>query len=634
VPDGSSHPFLNKDQIGTDPTSFDWFNSGLIPGPPPESRTVVSQELPPPLSPEQSASLTANIVRGEHDEIVAAARWAEKMAAKALEDAVQNVRHDSKPPTRDSADPLDQVAADWAASVDADEQVIHAFLGIDDPVGREAEELFTEIAVDVELNAFLEGLPADQLAQGELAALSAFDNALASGADAEEALSAAIRAAESGGQPQYGTPPPLPSSLRGTVNDPQGVLSVQSDSELAAPESRGRDPQDTESRQSIEPAPYVAPPPPLVLSGLAGLGIGGTVLADPAFGFGFTFSYDAIPLFRPGAKALSQTERNDPTTETTSETETDNSVPGSSSSELLFGTSQAEVLGAREGNDYVYTDLPTNYDSSVHSIASPLTNPVFSASSGNDIAAAGAGDDSIWGGAGDDQLHGDVPDTGDALYSEFSFPLGLTTSGNDYIDGGAGDDTLYGGGGADELYGGTGDDSIDAGDGVDRLYGGAGADSLFGYAGDDIISGGDGSDTLAGGVGADTFEFAGGSGAGAFDHARSLGTDTISDYSAADNDTFALSDADFGLGNGGTLTDGTDYFETTSVTLSGSAQDFSGGVANAGLVIVGANTGSDGVQVYYTDNAAQMTNLNSYQIADIVSANASDFEAADFLLQT
>lgn len=633
MPDGSSHPFLTKDQIGTDPTTFDWLGGGLIPGPSPESRTVVSQELPPPLSPEQSANLTANIVHGEHEEIVAAARWAEKTAVRALEEAVSYVRQETAPPKRDSADPIDQVAADWAASVDADEQIIHAFLGIDDPVGREAEELFTEIAVDVELNAFLESLSEDQLAQGELAALSAFDNALALGADAEEALSAAIRAAESGNDYEQGAPPPLP------VTSPafQGPLNLRPGSDFA---TQSRENNTTDTRQSerdpgsaTEPAPYVAPPPPLVLAGVTGLGVGGTLLADPAFGFGFSFTFDAIPLFKPGANTLSQIERNDPVT-TTTETETDNSVLGSSSAELLVGTSLAEVLGAREGNDYVYTDLPTNYDSATHSIGSPLTNPTFSASSGNDIAAAGAGDDSIWGGAGDDQLHGDVPEASDALYGEFSFPLGLTASGDDYIDGGAGDDSLWGGGGADQLYGDIGADNLDGGDGADKLYGGAGTDSLFGYAGDDIISGGEGTDTLAGGAGADSFEFAGGSGASAFDHAESLGTDTVSDYNAADNDTFALSDADFALGNSGTLTDGTDYFETTSLTLSGIAQDSSSGVTNAGIVIVGANSGTDGVQVYYTDNAAQMTNLNSYQIADIVSANASDFEAADFLLQT
>jgi len=49
---------------------------------------------------------------------------------------------------------------------------------------------------------------------------------------------------------------------------------------------------------------------------------------------------------------------------------------------------------------------------------------------------------------------------------------------------------------------------------------------------------------------------------------------------------------------------------------------------------MGANTGSDGVAVYYTDNPSQMTETNSYQLADIVSVNASDLEAADFLLRT
>ena len=81
--------------------------------------------------------------------------------------------------------------------------------------------------------------------------------------------------------------------------------------------------------------------------------------------------------------------------------------------------------------------------------------------------------------------------------------------------------------------------------------------------------------------------FEGGSGADALGHATSLGTDTITDYSAIDGDTFGLSDADFGFGAAGTLTAGTDYFESTA-TLSGAAQDLSGGAAGPAIVVLGA----------------------------------------------
>ena len=54
----------------------------------------------------------------------------------------------------------------------------------------------------------------------------------------------------------------------------------------------------------------------------------------------------------------------------------------------------------------------------------------------------------------------------------------------------------------------------------------------------------------------DEFRFQGGSGANALARAASLGTDIINDYNASEGDLFMLSDADFSLGNAGTLVDG------------------------------------------------------------------------------
>lgn len=152
--------------------------------------------------------------------------------------------------------------------------------------------------------------------------------------------------------------------------------------------------------------------------------------------------------------------------------------------------------------------------------------------------------------------------------------------------------------------------------------------------GDDAVWGGEGDDTLYGGAGADEFRFADASGGSVGERLQALGIDTVQDYSAADADTFGLSDATFGLGNSGNLTHGTNYFEQTAFTLDGTPVDVSGGAANAGIVILGQNTGTEGVAVYYTEDASAMTNANSYQIADVIGVNMSDVEAADFFLRS
>jgi len=185
----------------------------------------------------------------------------------------------------------------------------------------------------------------------------------------------------------------------------------------------------------------------------------------------------------------------------------------------------------------------------------------------------------------------------------------------------------------DDIIPDSDDDDIFGSSGDDTLSGGLGNDNIFGYAGDDILIGGVGDDVLSGGTGADEFRFEGGSGSGDLASATSLGTDTITDYSAIDNDSFGLSDADFGFGSTGTLTDGADYFESTSATLSSSPLDASGGTANAGIVVLGDGSGTGGVDIYYTEDASAMTSDNSYQIANVEGANTGDLGAGDFNLR-
>jgi len=563
---------------------------------------------------------------GSHDEdlvaLQASVRFAELAVEVAKQDALDKVHQTPPAIVRDPADPLDQVAADWAAKIDADEKIIHAFLGIDDPIGREAVATFEEDRVDIALDAFLENLPDDVLENGELAALSAFDEALASGFDAEEALSAAIHAAEQTdasaavGAAIAQSPPGIGLGL-----DTASFINPAPDREEASP------------GPAPAPEPVAAPfIPSISAETLAAFAGGQLESSDAAFGFGFQFQLDPVQRFVPAAnrdtpeRATIETQAADTVTYT--------SIVGTAAADLLVGGSADDALAGLESNDYVYADQPTNFDNTLHDASNPLTNPIFAASGGDDVISGGAGDDDLWGGGGNDHIHGDVPDTSSGLFAEFSYGLGSALGGDDRLYGGEGDDSLWGGDGADVIFGEGGNDHVAGDAGADRLYGGTGSDNLFGYAGDDIIRGGQGDDTVAGGDGADSFEFADGSGNTVSEHVQSLGVDTINDYSAAELDTFSLSDADFGFGNAGMLTDGANYFEIADGTLSNNPFDVSGGASGSAILVMGANSGTDGVGVYYTEDASAATNLNSYQIADIISVNASDFEAADFLLKS
>ena len=97
---------------------------------------------------------------------------------------------------------------------------------------------------------------------------------------------------------------------------------------------------------------------------------------------------------------------------------------------------------------------------------------------GNDLIYSGPGDDVVKAGTGDD-----VVETG---------------NGADWVRGGAGDDVIYGQSGADSLRG---------GDDEDVLHGGGGNDRLGGDAGEDVLVDGAGEDTLSGGTDSDIFVF-------------------------------------------------------------------------------------------------------------------------------
>jgi len=72
----------------------------------------------------------------------AAAQFAELAVQVAEKQAIGVSIEEATRTSWNSAGPLDQFAIDWAAKTDADEKIIHAFLGIDDPIGQEAEAVF------------------------------------------------------------------------------------------------------------------------------------------------------------------------------------------------------------------------------------------------------------------------------------------------------------------------------------------------------------------------------------------------------------------------------------------------------------------------------------------------------------
>ena len=111
-----------------------------------------------------------------------------------------------------------------------------------------------------------------------------------------------------------------------------------------------------------------------------------------------------------------------------------------------------------------------------NTLAGTSSSDLILAGAGNDTIAAGAGNDVVDAGSGNDTVDGGA--------------------GNDLIDGGAGNDTLNGGAGIDILIGGAGNDSLVGGSDADVLAGGAGNDTLDGGSGTDIVSGADGNDTL------------------------------------------------------------------------------------------------------------------------------------------
>jgi hypothetical protein len=339
-----------------------------------------------------------------------------------------------------------QPGQDWTPQLTQSGRALHALMGVDDPLVAE-EASYDESAIEVQLRAALDRLPGAKLGSGELAALDAFDMALGAGADMEEALSAAIAAAEAAGGPDWAAPREEQFLPAPTRPQPGETLSPPPDGEFQAagaaepPRAVAADPI---GRRAEDPAFQVQLDARTPLNVLVPL--------DPVFGVGFSFGPNASDVVLDFERRLAidtARARDDATTTVTAALTSD--LAGTADADFLVGGSGVNVIGGRAGNDYLYGDTPTDLDTLLHDAANPLTSPTFDGSGGADAISGGTGDDSIWGGAGDDRLHGDIPDDGTSLAAEFGFDLGTA---------GYGDDALWGGDGADSLWGGSGNDVL------------------------------------------------------------------------------------------------------------------------------------------------------------------------------
>ncbi|RAU20613.1 hypothetical protein CU669_17420 [Paramagnetospirillum kuznetsovii] len=157
--------------------------------------------------------------------------------------------------------------------------------------------------------------------------------------------------------------------------------------------------------------------------------------------------------------------------------------------------------------------------------------------------------------------------------------------------------------------------------GADTLVGGAGNDTISGAAGDDTLTAGKGGSSLTGGDGADVF---------GLNNSSGVVSSTITDY-ASGTDSLSLSNAQFGLGSSGTLTDGgTGNYAESASAMTGTAQNFSGGTATvAGIVAIdnGSNT-----EVWYTADIHAADTTNSHQVATLNNVNTTALDSTQFHL--
>jgi VCBS repeat-containing protein len=321
-----------------------------------------------------------------------------------------------------------------------------------------------------------------------------------------------------------------------------------------------------------------------------------------------------------------------------------NNLSGTASNNILTGGDLDDILSGGAGNDILYGNegkdrLNGGDDNDI--LYGGNSNDLLYGDAGNDILYGEAANDNLNGGTGNDMLYGAAGD--DVLNGDAGDDTIDGGEGNDRLNGGDGNDTIVDSAGNDLFYGGAGDDiflvNVDAPQGNDLINGDAGIDTLD-FTGSNVavnvnlakttgqivnpnlvltvlnlenVKGGSGNDTLAGnslnnvltgGGGADNFGF----GATTIALLASLGIDTITDFTVADNDKIRLSKSTFSmLTTIGTLA--ADKF--TQITST----DTDAMVA-AGSIVYNSTTGnlfynSNGDIAGFGTNGGQFAQLNS-----------------------
>ncbi|SDD70277.1 S8 family serine peptidase [Kordiimonas lacus] len=223
---------------------------------------------------------------------------------------------------------------------------------------------------------------------------------------------------------------------------------------------------------------------------------------------------------------------------------------GTDQDDTLVGAAFDETLYGMQGDDRMWAGAG---DVGADSYYGGDGADIIGVGAGNDLAVGEAGNDAIFGGAGDDTLVGGFWEGGSAsavggghneLWAGSGDDVIHGANGNDALGGGTESDTIYGYGGHDILYAGKGavSDTLDGGAGQDTLFGGGGDDMLSGGGGNDLIFNGAGSDTATGGDGDDTLWggggddlLTGGTGADIFAFTSTNGSDTVTDFDAAED---------------------------------------------------------------------------------------------------
>jgi Ca2+-binding RTX toxin-like protein len=183
-----------------------------------------------------------------------------------------------------------------------------------------------------------------------------------------------------------------------------------------------------------------------------------------------------------------------------------NVLTGTDGGETLNGTSAADRIELRGGNDY------TDGLGSGDCIFGELGEDHLFGGSGLDVLDGGPGQDEIKGGTTGDTIYGGPgadyylagEDGSDTIYPGPDNDSSYGGTGNDKVFDETGEDFVYGEAGADTLHGGADDDYVNGGIDDDKLYGDADDDRLYGDDGDDALYGGTGLDLLYGQNGTDT----------------------------------------------------------------------------------------------------------------------------------